>query len=225
MLDGDIQILDDLRLGCDGLDQLLVDLVRVDVVQSDPVESLDGTELPKKLGQQPLAVAQVGAVAAGVLGDHDHLLHALMGQDAGLIEHIVQVSGAELAPQGGDHAVGALVVAALGNFQVGIVLGGGQHTAALHLGGVDVTEVHHLAVIQQRYDPLTKKTWWTNLDEWLTDDLYLHPGFKAFFDERAGEISDENLYPTVTVRQIMWALRMKPIPREPWETVFDRRDI
>ena len=82
-----------------------------------------------------------------------------------------------------------------------------------------------LAVIQQRYDPLTKKTWWTNLDEWLTDDLYLHPGFKEFFDERAGEISDENLYPTVTVRQIMWALRMKPIPREPWETVFDRRNI
>lgn len=81
-----------------------------------------------------------------------------------------------------------------------------------------------LAVIQQRYDVLTKKTWWTELDDWLTDDLYLHPGFKEFFDDRAGTCTD-GLYPTVTVRQIMWALRMKPIPREPWETVFDRKDI
>lgn len=81
-----------------------------------------------------------------------------------------------------------------------------------------------LAVIQQRYDPLMKKTWWTHIDDWLTDALYLHPEFKSFFDERSGGCTD-GLYPTVTVRQIMWALRMKPIPRQPWETVFDRRDI
>ena len=82
-----------------------------------------------------------------------------------------------------------------------------------------------LAVIQQRYDSLTKKTWWTNIDPWLTDELYLHPNFREFFDSRAGEIDDRNIYPTVTVRQLMWGLRMKPIPREPWETVFDRRDV
>lgn len=82
-----------------------------------------------------------------------------------------------------------------------------------------------LAVIQQRYDPKTKKTWWTSLDPWLTDDLYLHPGFKEYFDKRAGVLSNDKLYPTVTVRQIMWALRMKPIPRQPWETVFDRRNV
>nr|DAP49012.1 MAG TPA: hypothetical protein [Caudoviricetes sp.] len=35
----------------------------------------------------------------------------------------------------------------------------------------------------------------------------------------------QGLYPTVTVRQIMWALKMKPIQKERWETVFDRRDI
>lgn len=82
-----------------------------------------------------------------------------------------------------------------------------------------------LAVIQQRYDPLTKNTWWTNIDPWLTDDIYLHPAFKDFFDSRAGEIDDKNLYPTVTVRQIMWAMRMKPISKQPWETVFDRRNV
>lgn len=81
-----------------------------------------------------------------------------------------------------------------------------------------------LAVIQQRFDPATKHTWWTEIDPWLTDDLYLHPKFKEYFDERAGERVD-GLYPTVTVRQIMWALKIKPLPRERWETCFDRRDI
>jgi hypothetical protein len=54
--------------------------------------------------------------------------------------------------------------------------------------------------------------------------LYLHPGFKDFFNERAGEAKD-GLYPTVSIRQIMWALKIKPIPRERWETCFDRRDV
>ena len=68
------------------------------------------------------------------------------------IEHIVQVSGTELAPQGGDHAVGALIVAALGDLQVGIVLGGGQHTAALQLRGVNVTEIINLFALHQLFD-------------------------------------------------------------------------
>ena len=81
-----------------------------------------------------------------------------------------------------------------------------------------------VVIIQQRYDNVNKKTWWGEIDSWLTDALYLHPRFKKFFDERAGERTD-GLYPTVTIRQIMWALKMKPLPRERWETCFDRRDI
>ena len=81
-----------------------------------------------------------------------------------------------------------------------------------------------LAVIQQRYDYETKRTWWDVVDPWLTDDLYLHPSFKQFFDERGGKCTD-GLYPTVSIRQIMWALKMKPLPRRRWETAFDRRAI
>ena len=81
-----------------------------------------------------------------------------------------------------------------------------------------------LAIIQQRFDGDTKQTKWGEIDPWLTDNLYLHPKFKQFFDERAGKCTD-GLYPTVTIRQIMWALKMKPLPRERWETVFDRRVI
>jgi hypothetical protein len=81
-----------------------------------------------------------------------------------------------------------------------------------------------LAVIQQRYDPQTKRTWWAPIDPWLTDALYLHPGFREFFEKRAGKCTD-GLYPTVTIRQIMWALKMKPLAKSRWETTFDRKDI
>ena len=81
-----------------------------------------------------------------------------------------------------------------------------------------------LAVIQQRFDQGTKRTYWAEVDAWLTDALYLNPKFKKYFDARSGKRTN-GLYPTVTIRQIMWALKMKPIKRERWETVFDRRDI
>lgn len=81
-----------------------------------------------------------------------------------------------------------------------------------------------LAIIQQRFDETTKTSWWTEIDPWLTDVLYLHPKFKAFFDERAGKCMN-GLYPTATIRQIMWALKLKPLEKQRWETVFDRRDI
>lgn len=54
--------------------------------------------------------------------------------------------------------------------------------------------------------------------------IYLHSGFKKFFDDRAGEDTD-SLYPTVTIRQIIWALKMKPLAKERCETCFDRKNI
>ena len=81
-----------------------------------------------------------------------------------------------------------------------------------------------LAIIQQRFNETRKLTRWGEIDPWLTDHLYLHPRFKQFFDARSDEPVN-GLYPTVTIRQIMWALKMKPIPKERWETCFDRRSI
>lgn len=81
-----------------------------------------------------------------------------------------------------------------------------------------------LSVIQQRFDRDSKSTYWGEIDPWLIDELYLHAKFGDFFDERAGECKN-GLYPTVTIRQIMWGLKMKPLPRERWETCFDRRLI
>ena len=81
-----------------------------------------------------------------------------------------------------------------------------------------------LAVIQQRYNLYDKSTYWSEIDPWLPDSIYLHPKFKEYFDERSGECVND-LYPTVSLRQIMWALKMKPLRRERWETCFDRKDI
>ena len=94
------------------------------------------------------------------------------------------------------------------------------HTASFQLN-VDnwhtVDEQHHIATT-------FGTQWMFRLEPWLTDSLYLNEGFKPFFDKRAG-IATDGLYPTVTARQIMWALKMKPIRRERWETVFDHKDI
>ena len=81
-----------------------------------------------------------------------------------------------------------------------------------------------LAVIQQRYDKKTKHTWWSEIDPWLNDVIYLNAGFKDLFESRAGKC-DDGIYPTITIRQIMWALKMKPLPKERWETCFDRKNI
>lgn len=81
-----------------------------------------------------------------------------------------------------------------------------------------------LAVIQQRFDPASKRTWWGEIDSWLANDIYLCSGFYKLFEKNA-EICSKGLYPTMTVRQVMWALKMKPLHKEPWETVFDRTPI
>jgi len=82
-----------------------------------------------------------------------------------------------------------------------------------------------LAVIQQRFDPVKKTTRWDMIDPWLNDAIYLNPGFWNYFNSRSAPIDKFGHFPTVTVRQIMWALRMKPLPKERWETVFDRKEI
>lgn len=81
-----------------------------------------------------------------------------------------------------------------------------------------------LAIVQQRFDVKSKTSWWGEIDPWLIDDLYTNPNFKSFFKSRAGECVN-GLYPTITVRQLMWGLKMKPLTRERWETYFDRKEI
>lgn len=81
-----------------------------------------------------------------------------------------------------------------------------------------------LVVIQQKYMPGMKQTWWDVIDKEYRDMIYLNKNFKEFFDKHADRPKD-GLYPTVTLRQIMWGLRMKPLKKQPWETYFDHKPI
>lgn len=78
-----------------------------------------------------------------------------------------------------------------------------------------------LAVIQQKYDYKTKHTWWQEVDDWIVGELYLNNYFKEEFDNKAQLPNEKGLYPTYTVRQFMYRLKMKPLPKAQWETVFD----
>lgn len=82
-----------------------------------------------------------------------------------------------------------------------------------------------LAVIQQRYEEDSKSTWWSEIDPWLTDVLYLNPNFLEYFNKKADVCDENGFYPTVTIRQIMHSLKLKPLPKQLWETVFDRNKI
>jgi len=72
---------------------------------------------------------------------------------------------------------------------------------------------HGVKVIQQHFDPVTKSFWWGAIDPWLVDDIYLNENFLDWFRS----YSDVKPYPLVSVRKLMWALRMKPLPKTDWE--------
>ena len=77
-----------------------------------------------------------------------------------------------------------------------------------------------LAVIQQRYDPKTKKSWWSTIDPWLANDIFLNPGFYEYFKKVAAPKDISGCYPTIVVRRLMRILGMPPLEKEFWETRF-----
>lgn len=74
-----------------------------------------------------------------------------------------------------------------------------------------------LIVIQEHYNKNTRARWWGPVVPWLAYDIYINSGFSDYFNKNASQINEKGLYPTVTVRKIMWALRMKPLRKEYWE--------
>lgn len=73
------------------------------------------------------------------------------------------------------------------------------------------------AVIQEHYNNKTKARWWGSVDPWLAGDIYLNENFRTVFDEIALEPDENGLYFTITIRKLMWKLRMKPLRKNFWE--------
>ena len=76
-----------------------------------------------------------------------------------------------------------------------------------------------LAVVQQRYNEHEKISWWGPIDPWLSNDIHAEPKFREYFNTHA-DLPKDGIYPTVEVRKLMYALDMKPMKKEIWETPF-----
>lgn len=73
-----------------------------------------------------------------------------------------------------------------------------------------------LAVVQKRFNPDLKVSWWDVIDPWIANDMYEEKGFYVYFSKHAG-FPVNGLYPTVDVRKMMYALNMKPLKKKYWE--------
>ena len=80
-----------------------------------------------------------------------------------------------------------------------------------------------LAIVQQRFNPKLKVFWYSAPDSWIMDEIIFHPSFADYVFTHADKAT-LGLYPTVTVRQVMFALKMKPLKKEWWEGSFDDFD-
>lgn len=87
------------------------------------------------------------------------------------------------------------------------------NSCALYL---DSSRSKGLAVVKKWFDEKKKIYWWGVPEPWILNDIYLTKGFQEYFYRHAKEAKD-GLYPTVTLREIMWALRMRPLEKEFWE--------
>ena len=74
-----------------------------------------------------------------------------------------------------------------------------------------------ICVVQERYNEKTKVRWLDCIDPWLAGDIYMNENFSDFLNKHATEKDTNGLYPVVSVRKLMWALRMKPLKKEYWE--------
>lgn len=74
-----------------------------------------------------------------------------------------------------------------------------------------------LAVIQKRFNTKMKVMWWGPINRGLVDAIYFEERFPEYFRTHAGPPDENGLYPTVTIREIMWGVRMKPLEKEFWE--------
>lgn len=76
-----------------------------------------------------------------------------------------------------------------------------------------------IAVIIQKFDPETKCTWWSGLDDKLATDICNNERFEEFWTGHSKEPVN-GIYPTFTVRQVMRRIGMKPLEKQKWETRF-----
>lgn len=118
MLEGQVEVRHDLGGRGQYVDQAGPHLGGLEVADADALDAVHLGQLRQQGLQQP-DVAEVLAVRGVVLGDQHDLLDALLGQPAGLAQHVAGAAGDEGAAEGRDGAEGAAPVAAGGQLDRG----------------------------------------------------------------------------------------------------------
>ena len=122
MLDRDVEVVYDLRVIADRPDQLLRDLLRIAVQDTDPLETLDLRKPVQQLRKALLSI-EIDTVEGRLLGHQDQLLRALGGESLRLLQEVLHRYRAVVSAQLRDDAVGTALVAALGDLEIrGVVL-------------------------------------------------------------------------------------------------------
>ena len=129
VLQGQIDVFQNLRLIGHHIQQFVGDGIGIAVQQAHPAELFNLAQPAQQLRQLQFAV-QVQTIAAGVLGNDNELFCAVVHQLLGLFHNALHGTAAVAAADEGNGAVGAAVVAALRDFQIGKVAGGRQFTVA-----------------------------------------------------------------------------------------------
>lgn len=80
-----------------------------------------------------------------------------------------------------------------------------------------INDEEGLAIVQKRFNRKLKVFFYNAPDAWVMDEILHSSGFVDYVFKHAGACTD-GMFPTVTVRQVMYALKMKPLKKELWET-------
>lgn len=80
-----------------------------------------------------------------------------------------------------------------------------------------------LGVIQQKFNPAYRFSWWGPIDMALANDIFESENFSGVFNRLAKEPDEAGIYPTIEVRKLMYALGMKPLKKEFWETSLSQK--
>lgn len=79
--------------------------------------------------------------------------------------------------------------------------------------------IRGLGVVQQFYIKDFKYTYWGPLDSNLLIFIFHSPNFEDWWNTEA-KTPEFGEYPIFEARKVMWALGMKPLKKELWETKF-----
>ena len=74
-----------------------------------------------------------------------------------------------------------------------------------------------LAIVQRYFNPKMKVYWYGAVESWIMDEVVKHDDFLPYIYKNSEE-AILGVYPTVNIRQVMYALKMKPLKKEWWES-------